>query len=234
MLEAILKYQEIEQNIDALENELKKSKEFDEANKAKKLLSELRVKVEKLEDSAKTILARYQKATAKFAQYTKKLEALEAELAAADDSKIALYEKAYKDFSTVSISLDKEIAYLYSEMEQINADYLALIMKSKEVRATYNKYKLAFEKQKAEKKPILDELKANLDKQKKVVDEKLLKIYLQKKEGRIFPVYAALASNKCSGCRMEVSASKLGAMKTNEYGVIECENCGRFIYKKSK
>ena len=53
-----------------------------------------------------------------------------------------------------------------------------------------------------------------------------------KREAKKFPVFVALISNKCGGCRMEISASKLGQMKTNEYGVIECENCGRFIYKK--
>ena len=64
------------------------------------------------------------------------------------------------------------------------------------------------------------------------IDAKLFEKYAQKREGKHFPVFVALAANKCGGCRMEISASKLSSMKTNQYGVIECENCGRYIYQK--
>ena len=232
MLEAILKYQEIEANILAVETELSKSKERENASKMQQLLKNGREKILNLEKLAQKINEKYNKATEKYALFTKKLESLEKELLSADESKVALYEKAYKDFSAISSALEKEIAAIYAEIQNVTHDYEDIIKKSKTDREKFDKYKAAYDKQKAEKEPVLLELKAELEKQKKAINEKLFKIYAQKREGKLFPVYVALAANKCGGCRMEISASKLGDMKSNEYGVIECENCGRFIYKK--
>lgn len=232
MLESILKYQEIESNILAAENELSKSKEREKAAEMQQVLKAGHSKLLSLEKTAEKVNAKYQKATEKYAEFIKKLEALEKELATADESKLALYEKAYKDFSAISNSLEKEIAAIYTEIQQINSEYEAIMKKSKTDREKFDKYKAAYNVQKAEKEPLIAGLKASLEKEKKKIDDKLFKIYAQKREGRIFPVFVALASNKCGGCRMEISASKLGAMKSNTYGVIECENCGRFIYSK--
>ncbi len=232
MLEAILKYQEIESNILAAENELAKSKERGLATEMQQVLKAGHARLLAIEKAAANATAKYQKAAEKYAEFTKKLETLEVELEHADQGKLAIYEKAYKDFSAVANALEKEIAAVYSEIQQINAEYENIMKKSKTDREKFDKYKAAYNKQKAEKEPLIDGLKAELEAEKKKIDDKLFKLYAQKREGRVFPAFVALVSNKCGGCRMEISASKLGAMKTNPYGVIECENCGRFIYSK--
>ena len=89
-----------------------------------------------------------------------------------------------------------------------------------------------YTKLKTELEPKINALKSDLAKIQKDVDSKLLQKYNQKRENKIFPVFVSLADNKCGGCRMEISASKLGTMKKNDFGVIECENCGRIIYTK--
>lgn len=232
MLESILKYQEIESNILAAETELSKSKEREKAAEMQQVLKAGHNKLIAIESTAQKVNDRFKKATEKYEQFTKKLEALEKELENADDAKLAVYEKAYKDFSAVSIMLEKEIAAIYAEIQQINSEYENIMKKSKTDREKFDKYKAAYNKQKEEKEPIINKLKEELASQKKKVDDKLYKIYTQKIEGKIFPVFVALSTNKCGGCRMEISASKLGSMKNNEYGVIECETCGRLVYKK--
>jgi len=232
MLESILKYQETEANILAAENELSKSKEREKAAEMQQVLKAGHARLLALEKTAAAVNSKYKKASDKYAEFTKKLETLEKELSEADESKLALYEKAYKDFSAVSNALEKEIAAIYAEIQQINGEYENIIKKSKTDREKFDKYKAAYNKIKAEKEPLIEGLKADLDAQKKAIDEKLFKVYSQKREGKIFPVFVAINQNKCGGCRMEISASKLGAMKTNSYGVIECENCGRLNFKK--
>ena len=214
MLEEILKYQEIEINISTAENELAKSPEREKAAEMQKVLRAGKSKVVEIENAAKKINDRFKKASDKYEQYTKKLEELEKELENADAEKIAVYEKAYKDFSAIANVLEKEIAAIYAEIKQINLDYETTAKKYTVDKTKFNK------------------LKEDLAKQKKKVNEKLLKLYVQKIDNKIFPVFASLSTNKCSGCRMEISASKLGSMKNNEYGIIECENCGRYVYKK--
>ena len=204
MLEQILKYQETEANILAAENELSKSKEREKAAEMQQVLKAGHARLLTLEKTAATVNDKYKKASDKYAEFAKKLDSLEKELASADETKLALYEKAYKDFSAISNALEKEISAIYAEIQQINNEYENIIKKSKTDREKFDKYKAAYNKIKAEKEPLIAGLKAELETQKKKVDEKLLKIYLQKREGKIFPVFVALNANKCGGCRMEI------------------------------
>ena len=232
MLENILKYQEIEGNLIAEENELLKSKDREKAAEIQQTLKNQHSRLVALENQAAKVNDSYKKATEKYNEFLKKLEALEKEVENAEDSKTAVYEKAYKDFSAVANALEKDIASIYSLIQQISKEYEEIIKKSKTEREKFDKYKASYAKLKAEKEPKIADAKEKLAAQAKTIDSKLLSKYLQKREGKMFPVFVALTTNKCGGCRMEISASKLGQMKTNTYGVIECENCGRFIYSK--
>lgn len=232
MIEKILEYQKTEAEIIKLENELLGSKDREKASEIQVLLKKQHSRLVTLENIAQKANASYKKATEKYADYMKKLEALEKELETADESKIALYEKAYKDFFAVANALEKEIAAMYAEVQQTNREYEEIINKSKTDRARFDKFKAAYGKLKAEIEPKIAALKESQEKMKKQIDEKLYALYQQKRESKKFPVFVALVDKKCGGCRMEISASKLNSMKSNNYGLIECENCGRFIYQK--
>ena len=232
MIEKILDYQKIESEIIALENELLKSTEREKAAEIQASLKKQHARLLSLEKAAEKLNASYKKASEKYADYMKKLDTLEKELESADEAKLALYEKAYKDFFAVANSLEKEIAAMYADVQHTNREYEEIINKSKTDRARFDKFKAAYGKLKTEKEPKIEELKAKLESMKKGIEDKLLNIYLQKRESKMFPVFVALNANKCGGCRMEISASKLASMKTKTYGVIECENCGRYIYQK--
>ena len=232
MLENILKYQEIEGKLVAEESELLKSNDREKASEISQSLKNQHTKLLTLENQAQKVNDSYKKATAKYEEFLKKLESLEKEMENADSSKTAIYEKAYKDFASIANTLEKDIATIYNHIQQISKEYEEIIKKSKSDREKFDKYKAAFAKLKADKEPKIEDLKKKLQETKEKVDSKLLNIYLQKRETKKFPVFVALIANKCGGCRMEISASKLGQMKTNDYGVIECENCGRLIYNK--
>ena len=232
MLENILEYQEIEGKLVAEEAELSKSKDREKAAEISQLLKNQHNRILTLEAQAQKVNDSYKKATAKYEEFLKKLEVLEKEMESADSSKIAVYEKAYKDFAAIANALEKDITNIYNHIQQISKEYEEIIKKSKSDREKFDKFKAAFAKLKAEKEPKIEELKNKLQAAKDKSDSKLLNIYIQKREAKKFPVFVELIANKCGGCRMEISASKLGQMKTNDYGVIECENCGRLIYKK--
>ncbi len=232
MLENILKYQEIEGKLIVEETELSKSKDREKAAELSTILKSQKTRLIEIEAQAKKVNESYAKAIEKYEEFLKKLEELEKEMANADASKLAVYEKAYKDFSAIANALEKDITNIYNHIQQITKEYDEIIKKSMSDRVKFDKYKALFDKFKAEKEPLIEGLKAKLQDAKGKVDSKILNIYMQKREVKKFPVFVALISNKCGGCRMEISASKLGQMKTNEYGVIECENCGRLIYNK--
>ena len=232
MLDKILEYQSVEMELISLETEISKSKDRERAAEIQQNLKNQHAKLLALENSAKIVGDQYKRATEKYEEYLKKLAALEEEVKNAEPEKAELYAKMYKDFAAVSSSLERDIQNIYASVQQISKDYEDIIRKSKTDREKFDRFKASYSKLKAEKEPRIAEIKAKLETLSKTIPSQLMTVYKQKREGRIFPVFVALAVNKCGGCRMEISASKLGQMKTNNLGVIECENCGRLIYQK--
>ncbi len=232
MFQKILEFQKTEGALIKLENELAKSSDRERASLIQQELKSFHSRLLVLEETAKKVNDAYSKAIKKYQEYNEKLAELEKQIETVSGDNIELYEKAYKDFANIATGLDREIVKLHNDIQQINNEYEDIIKKSKEGKALYNKHKDKFMKLKAELEPQIDELKSALAKIQKEIEPKLLQRYNQKRENRIFPVFVALAQNKCGGCRMEISAIKLGSMKNNEFGVIECENCGRIIYTK--
>ena len=232
MFDKILEYQKIEGSVIKLETELAKSGDREKAAQIQQELKNYHSRLLVLEENAKKVNAAYSKAISKYQEYNEKLAELEKQIETASDENYDLYEKAYKDFANIATGLEKEIAKLHNDIQSISHEYEEIIKKSKVGREKFDKYKEKYTKLKAELEPQINSLKAELVKIQKDVDAKLLQRYNQKRENKIFPVFVPLVDNKCGGCRMEISASKLGTMKKNEFGVIECENCGRIIYTK--
>lgn len=232
MFGKILEYQKIEGMIIKLENELAKSSDREKAAEIQKELKTHHSRLVILEENAKKVNAAYTLAIKKYQEYNEKLSELEKMLDEVSADKLDFYEKAYKDFMNISNGLEKEIAKLHNDIQQISHEYEEIIKRSKVGREKFDVYKAKYTKLKNELEPQIAENKEKLSKLQKEIDAKLYQRYAQKRESRIFPVFVPLSENKCGGCRMEISASKLGAMKGNEFGVIECENCARIIYTK--
>ena len=232
MFEKILEFQKAEGALIKLESELAKSTDREKAAAIQQELKSYHSRLLVLEENAKRVNDAYSKAIKKYQEYNEKLAELEKQIETVSSENFELYEKAYKDFANIATGLEREIAKLHNDIQQISHEYEEIIKKSKIGREKFDKHKEKYTKLKLELEPKISELKAELAKLQKGVDAKLLQRYNQKRENKIFPVFVPLADNKCGGCRMEISASKLGAMKTNEFGVIECENCGRIIYAK--
>ncbi|MBQ8452138.1 MAG: hypothetical protein IJ538_05165 [Clostridia bacterium] len=232
MLEKILEYQNLETEILNLENKLSKSEAREKASKIQQKLKGQRENLISLEENAKRVNNAYNVAVQKYTEYLKKLEELEKELETADGAKLALYEKAYKDFSSIASSLERDIAAIHTEVQKISRDYETTIKQSKIDREQFDKFRDIYNKEKTDLEPKIENLKKDLSKKEKGIDESLFSIYKQKRENNLFPIFVLLNVNKCGGCRMEISASKLGQMKTNKFGTVECENCGRLNYTK--
>ena len=232
MFGKILEYQKIEGTIIKLENELAKSSDREKATEIQKELKNYHSRLVVLEENAKKVNLAYTLAIKKYQEYNEKLAELEKMLEEVSEDKFDFYEKAYKDFMNISSGLEKEIAKLHNDIQQISHEYEEIIKRSKVGREKFDVYKAKYTKLKNELEPQIAENKDKLVKLQKEIDAKLYQRYVQKRESRIFPVFVPLTDNKCGGCRMEISASKLGSMKNNEFGVIECENCARIIYTK--
>ncbi len=232
MLDKILEYQSIDGELFSAENDLAKSSDRERALEIQQVMKNQHSRLLTLENNAKSANEAYLTASKKYSEFKAKLAELEKQLENANEENVAVYEKAYKDFVSISSSLEKEIATIYNQVQQIIKEYENIILKSKSDRQKLDKYIAAYSKLKAEKEPQIAQLKAKLNEKLKGVQNELMAIYKQKRESHLFPIFVQLNSNKCGGCRMEISASKLTDMAKNKYGLVECENCGRLNFKK--
>lgn len=76
----------------------------------------------------------------------------------------------------------------------------------------------------------LDQLKKAAELAASKVDPMLLEKYKQIKKNRTMPV-SLLNDGRCMGCNMELPSRDLANIKKSDI-IVECENCGRILYKK--
>ena len=118
MLDKIIEYQNLDSEIVSLENKLYRSADRERASEIQKSLKNQHSRLVALENSAAKANQSYKKASEKYEEYSKKLVELEKQLETADEKQIGLYEKAYRDFSSISSTLERDVTNLYTEMRR--------------------------------------------------------------------------------------------------------------------
>ncbi len=231
MLQAILKYQEIDTKLYKLERELAGSEERKEYVKYKKFLETAPEKLDAMEVKAnalKTEAAELTKKYAKVEETLKDFEHLDELVTGGAD--IAFYKKNAQS--------------IIDQLKKIKADLAALTNNIKETDAEFQKLKkqvIAAQKQYAEAAEKYKAVKASKEVEKKEIDKELallvkdvpadiLEIYQTKRKERIFPVIGEITGNRCPFCGMEPPLA--ARSKLTGGGNIECDNCHRIIFGK--
>ena len=228
-MQEIIKYQEIDINIKKLEAELRSSANRKNAADMQQYLKDSQVKLVSLDENAKALSDQYNKAVAVYNDFVTKLENLIAEVDKASGDKIASLNALIEKFSADATKLDNHISSLQGRMNAIARDVDAIMNNAKKAKRNLEIYRSEYTKEKEKIEPELNKLKAELEKQKSKVSANLLAKYNTKADGKILDIFVPEINGRCKGCRMEISAGKMSALLSE--GIIECENCGRFIYK---
>lgn len=228
-MQDIIEYQEIDAKLRKLESELRSSSNRKNAGDMQQYLKDGQAKLVKLEALAKNVSDQYNQATALYNEFVNKLEALAKEAEKVDAAQIESLAGTLSKLSGTAENLDSHIAALQNKIVSINKEVENLMNNAKKAKHNLEIYKMNYNKEKEKVEPEINKLKAELEVVKKRIKPELLAKYTAKSEGKVFPVFvSALNGNKCGGCRMEISAGKMSALK--DKGFIECENCGRIIY----
>ena len=228
-MQEIIKYQQIDMQIKKLNNELASSKNKKGAGEMQQYLKDGQAKLLKLEEVAENLTKQYEKAVKLYNDFVNKLEILTKSVESVGLEKVEELENTINNFKTNSEALENNIGALANKMNQANKEIETLMNNAKKAKHNLDVYKTNYTKEKAQIEPEVAKLSKELLDQKAKVDKVLLAKYLQKSEGKTGPVFVPETNGKCGGCRMEISASKRSELKAK--GVIECENCGRLIYK---
>ena len=228
MLQAILKYQEIDRRLFKLDNELAESEERKRYAKLRKFLKTAPEKLDALEAKAQTLTNQAQ-------ALTKKYEEVSATLGDFDN-----LDELIEGGADVSF-YKKKAQSIVENLKKVKADLIALQNSVKETADEYQKrkkqvisaqkqdaeaeesYKAVENSQKEERTAILKELAEA----EKAVDKTLLARYQTKRKEKIFPVVGELYSGRCPFCSMEPPL----IAKSNLANGIECDHCHRIIFE---
>ncbi len=231
-LQAILKYQEVDKKLYAIERELSSSETRKEYVKIKKFLEAAPEKLEALDVKAKSLRAEVENLEGKYAKLEETLKEFDGvEELISGGADVSFYKKK------AQTAADK--------MKKLKADLNALFTNVKETDEEYQKLKkqvLSLGKKWEEVSKAYKELKAQKDVEKKPFEEELstlaadiptamLEIYKTKRKEKIFPVVGQIVGGRCPYCSMELPIA--ARSKLSGGGWIECENhiCNRVLFE---
>ena len=228
-MQEIIKYQEIDMNLKKLESELRSSANRNKASEMQQYLKDSQNKLVSLDDNAKALAEQYDKAVKIYNDFATKLDNLIKEVDKASADKVDALNALVEKFSADAAKLENHISTLQGRMNAVAREVDNIMNNAKKAKHNLEVYRAQYAKEKEQLDPKINSLKQELAKQKEKVPADLLAKYNTKSDGKILDIFVPEINGRCKGCRMEISAGKMS--KLSKEGVIECENCGRYIYK---
>ena len=127
-------------------------------------------------------------------------------------------------------NFQKQIVHLQEEIVALTEQYNSLKKKTLAAQKQFKECGQKYTEFKATKAESQKEVSARLAKLEKEIDKKIMDLYKKKRADKIFPIlYEYKGSGFCPNCRTEIS--KLAESNLAKDGFIECDNCGRLLFK---
>lgn len=231
MLTNILKYQDLEEKLLALQKKLEEHPDKKSVNNMVSQVKSEQNRLISLENQAKETMNEYN--TLK-AEYEKSLTKM-TQLLKTDTEKIS--EKEFDDLmkNTNELSnhlnnLERKVSTSGMKANQILQNFESAKKNIIISRQKHKQAKEKFDSVKAEIEPQIDSIKKQMSDLEPSIEPNILAKYKHIRLDNIFPVFVVLNKSSCGGCRMEVSAAFINKVK--EKGFLECEQCRRLVYIK--
>ena len=229
MLQAILKYQEIDRKLFKLENELAESEERKRYAKLRKFLKTAPEKLDALEVKAQALTAQAQALTKKYEEVSATLSDFDnLDELIGDGADVSFYKKKAQSVVDNLRKVKADLVALQNSVKETAEEYQKLkkqvISAQKQYGEAEESYKAVENSKKDEKDAILKEL-AEAEKQ---VNADILARYKVKRKEKLFPIVGELYSGRCPFCSMEPPL----IAKSNLANGIECDHCHRIIFEK--
>jgi len=230
MFEELLKYQETDAKLHKIETELAESEARKKAVSAKKYLAGVEENVTKLDLKAAELSAAYENTVKTLTELKEQEVEFEKAIGDAEDENAINFLLKKTDELLARIkSVAAESARIQTDIQSVLKDYAAIAMNTRAATTQYNENGKIFNELKASRQPEMDEIKKELAELEKKVDPALMEKYRAKREKKIFPIIYPANGEFCGYCNMQLNMADLSKLKNGE--IIECDQCGRLIYK---
>ena len=232
-VEKLLKYQEEDEKLLNVERELSNSAERKNLAQAVNFVTKATERLEALDGKAISLAAALDELNKKYAEVAETLadfENLDELLEGGAD--ISFYKKNIAQITEKLKSIKQEVNALTKAIKESGEEFQTLYTKNRAMQKQGKEYQEAYEALKAEKRKESDVIKAELAKLAKDIDPEYMQRYQVKRSERIFPILCPEKDGRCSKCGSELSL--VGKENISSGGVIECDDCHRFIYNAGK
>ena len=230
-IEKLLKYQEEDSKLLKIERDAANSDEWKNYSQSKNFLTKAPDKLEAMNAKARELEAELQNINKKYEDIAETLKDFEnLDDLVEEGADISFYKKNATQLLDKLKSIKGEINAITKSIKDADEEYKALKKKTISVQKQYTEFATAYQEYKKQKLAEMEGIKGELKKLAADIHPEVLKRYEIKRSERIFPIICAVAGDRCSQCRMELSIA--GKEKIAHGEVTECENCHRFLYKE--
>ena len=229
-IENLLKYQQEDEKLIRIEHETASSEERKNYMQAKNFMTKAPEKLDQMEARCVGLKVRAESLSASYeelAEALKDFDSLDemmqegADVAFYKKSALAIQEKI-KSLKADINSLTAAVKAADEEYKTFKAKVIAMQKQYKEAQSVYSEYK-------AKRKEEMTGIEGELKKLAKSIAPDIFAKYQTKRNERIFPIICKVNGDRCSKCGIELSLAEKENLTSG--GVVECENCHRFLYK---
>lgn len=232
-IDKILEYQKVDMEFIKLEENMRKSEEYQKylayQNERKRAVEE----VIRLNSITEEAFSSFAGVDAQYQEAVKEIEELSKHVNDnAQDDELDYYSKQLDKYTTVIENYEKELSRLKAELGQIQSKFKAEMDSASKAGALEKSYADKFNKLRESKMAIAKELDVKKKAIAKDVDPQLMAIYLDARKRGKKPVFVPYnKEGHACACGIEVDTNIRDKM---DAGVpyIECPNCGRIMYNK--
>ena len=231
-IEQLLKYQHEDEKLIRLEQEAASSEERKAYVQAKNFMSKAPEKLDQIDAKAaelERMAARLSAAYQELEEALKDFDSLD-EMVKEEGANVAFYKKSALSLQDKIKSLKGEISSLTAAVKAVDEEYKSLKKKVIAMQKQYKESHAVYTAYKEQKKKEMAVVEEELKKLAKDIDPQVFSKYQTKRSERIFPIMCEVKADRCSKCGIELSLAGKEAISSG--GVVECENCHRFLYKK--
>lgn len=228
-IKKILEYQEKDRKVINLERDLDSSEDKKIYQSMQNVAKDAQARSASLDKTAEDVVRDYNNLKKAFEDNQKLLDNLEKkDLDSLDEKGIQdLKELTNKIVSNLNY-LEKKIMAQADSVKKILDEFDNTKKRYGMAKAKHSEHKQKFEVEKQKLEPEIQKLQSELASLEKGIDKDLLSRYKAKRTDKFFPIFVPLRGSSCGGCMMELSVAQIEKLKKN--GILECENCRRYIY----
>ncbi len=227
----ILAYQEIDMKLFSAEKAYTQNLDLIKFVKARKKGEAMQETLTAFENKAQGLLERFHALGTEKSSLIEEKAQIEKSVEECEDQVGAEYLKSQTNLLIAKIEkLKVSMEELSQEMNTVCAEYVAYAKEIKEAKAVIGEFKEIYKTLSEELKKTRDEVQAELAKIEKGIPAEFLEKYKTRRKDKkmTLPFVKECDGEFCSHCHQELSGLQKG--KLGPDGLVECDNCHKFLY----